>query len=139
MISSKLVETIPKSIRVLRKLSSESFHGELTFPQIRALKLIEEGQGQTQMAETLQVTLAATSKMINCLLKKKLISKKSGQDRRTQILKLTSKGRATLAKVKIHVEKKLDIGIDDLSKEEKAQLIQGLIVLEKLMIKMKEV
>lgn len=139
MLSAKLIESIPKSIRILRKFSSQSLSGSLTFQQFRVLNLVKEGQGQTQIAETVQVSLAATSKMINSLIKKNFITRKAGEDRRTQILKLTPKGKSTLDKVHKHVMKKLDVGLEDLSSTEKGQLLQGLTVLDKLTQKLKEV
>lgn len=139
MLSSKLLESIPKSIRIIRKFASESMGGHLTLQQFRVLKLISEGHGMSQIAEMLEVSMAAISKMTTFLVNQKLITTKAGEDKRTQVIKLTAKGKSTLNKIKKYVEQKLDTGIDALSKEEKAQLLDGLLVLDKLMLKMKEV
>ena len=64
---------------------------------------------------------------------------KEGVDRRTHVLTLTPQGKSSLEKIKKMVRAKLDVGISDLSKEESAQLIKGLSVLEVLMKKFKEV
>lgn len=139
MLSGKLLESIPKSIRIIRKFSTESMGGLLTLQQFRVLKLISEGHGMSQIAEMLDVSMAAISKMTTFLVNQKLITRKAGTDKRTQVIKLTPKGKSILAKIKKYVEQKLDTGIEGLSKEEKADLLQGLVVLDKLMIKMKEV
>lgn len=139
MLSAKLLDSIPQSIRILRKFSTQSLGGFLTLQQFRVLNLIKEGQGQTQIAETLDVSLAAISKMTTSLVNQKLITRKAGPDKRTQVIRLTAKGRLTLEKVKKYVEKKIDTGIEGLSPEDKRELMQGLIVLDKLMQKMKEV
>lgn len=139
MLSAKLVESIPQAIRILRKFTSESLSGAITFQQYRVLALVKEGQGQTQISETVQVSLAATSKMINSLISKKLITRKAGQDRRTQILTLTPKGKSTLDKIRKEVARKMDFGIVGLSAAEKTQLLDGLMVLDKLILKLKEV
>lgn len=139
MLSAKLLDSIPNSIRIIRKFSTQSLDGHITLQQFRVLKLITEGHGQTQMAEILDVSLAAISKMITSLLKQNLITRKAGSDKRTQLLKLTPKGKSTLEKVKKFVEKKLNAGIQNLSKEESVSLMEGLKVLDKLMHKMKEV
>ena len=139
MLSAKLLDSIPHSIRILRKFSTQSLGGFLTLQQFRVLNLIKEGQGQTQIAETLDVSLAAISKMTTSLVNQKLINRKAGPDKRTQVIKLTNKGKLTLEKVKKYVEKKLDTGIEGLTREDKADLMQGLIALDKLMQKMKEV
>ena len=139
MLSEKLLDTLPYSIRTIRKLYSESLDGALTLQQIRVLTLISEGQGLTQIADTLQVSLAAVSKMVSSLSKKKIIMRKEGVDRRTHVLTLTPQGKSSLEKIKKMVRAKLDVGISDLSKEESAQLIKGLSILEVLMKKFKEV
>lgn len=139
MLSGKLLESIPKSIRIIRKFSTESMGGHLTLQQFRVLKLISEGHGMSQIAEMLDVSMAAISKMTTFLVNHKLITRKTGTDKRTQVIKLTPKGKSTLAKIKKYVEQKLDTGIEGLSKDEKAQLLQGLLVLDKLMLQMKEV
>ena len=139
MLSEKLLDTIPYSIRTIRKLISESLDGTFTLQQIRVLTLISEGQGVTQIADTLQVSLAAVSKMVSSLSKKKIIMSKEGVDRRTHVLTLTPQGKSSLEKIKKMVRAKLDVGISDLSKEESAQLINGLSILEVLMKKFKEV
>ena len=139
MLSEKLLDTLPHSIRTIRKIYSESLDGALTLQQIRVLTLISEGQGLTQIADTLQVSLAAVSKMVSSLSKKKIIMSKVGLDRRTHILTLTPLGKNSLEKIKKMVRSKLDIGINDLTKDESAQLIKGLAILEVLMKKFKEV
>ncbi len=139
MLSEKLLDTIPCSIRTIRKLYAESLDGALTLQQIRVLTLISEGQGLTQIAETLEVSLAAVSKMVSSLSKKKIIMSKEGVDRRTQILTLTPQGKNSLEKIKKMVRSKLDIGIAELTKDESAQLMNGLAILEVLMKKFKEV
>lgn len=139
MLSAKLLESIPQSIRIIRKFSTQSLGGMLTLQQFRVLKLIQDGHGQTEMADLLDVSVAAVSKMTTSLLNQDLISRKAGSDKRTQILKLTAKGKSTLIKVRKFVEKKLDLGIDGLSLKEKDVLLEGLHVLNKLMHTMKEV
>ena len=73
MLSEKLLDTIPYSIRTIRKLISEGLDGTFTLQQIRVLTLISEGQGLTQIADTLEVSLAAVSKMVSSLSKKKIL------------------------------------------------------------------
>ena len=139
MLSKKLLETIPKSIRTIRKLTSETLTESLTFQQMRILILINEGQSQSQMAETLQVSHAAISKMISFLTKKKLVLCNAGNDRRTHVLYVTPKSKVILKKAVNYVCSKLDVGINELSKDEKEQLMKGLLILDRVMTKVKEV
>jgi DNA-binding MarR family transcriptional regulator len=91
------------------------------------------------MAETLGVSLAAVSKMITCLSNKKLIIRKAGDDRRTSVITLTTKGTQVLDKVSDYVKAKMNKHIVELSKEEKEELMRGLMVLDKLVKHLKEV
>lgn len=139
MLSKKLLESLPQSMRVIRKLSTESLSGTLTLQQMLVLIRINEGMGKTGLAESLQVSLAAISKMIASLTKHKIVQSKAGLDRRTHILTLTPKGKQTLEKITKYVSAKLDVGLADLTKDEKDQLMKGLVVLDQLMKKVKEV
>jgi DNA-binding MarR family transcriptional regulator len=139
MLSKKLLESLPQSMRVIRKLSTESLSGTLTLQQMLVLIRINEGMGQTEIAESLQVSVAAISKMIASLIKHKIVASKAGLDRRTLILTLTPKGKQTLDKISKYVTEKLDIGLADLTKDEKDQLMKGLVILDQLMKKVKEV
>jgi DNA-binding MarR family transcriptional regulator len=139
MLSDKILESIPPSIRIIRRFSTEAVGGALTLQQLRTLNLIREGQGPSLMAETLGVSLAAVSKMITCLSNKKLIIRKAGDDRRTSVITLTTKGTQVLDKVSDYVKAKMNKHIVELSKEEKEELMRGLMVLDKLVKHLKEV
>ena len=138
MLASTVMESIPQSVRVLRKFVIESLAGDITLQQFRTMKLISEGYGPSLIAETLSVSLAAVSKMLSSLESKKLISKKAGADRREQILSLTPQGKKILSQVMKHVEKKLQLGTSQLDSAEQKTLQNGLEVLNKLMSMVKE-
>lgn len=133
MLAQNLLIAIPRSIRVIRRLASECLGGSLTFGQLRILFLINEGLSTTQMAEALQVSVAATSKMINLLLKRQLINKQTGQDRRVVKLALTRRGKKLLKLVSAHVEGRLNRGIKELNSTQQYELDRGIKVLEHLM------
>jgi DNA-binding MarR family transcriptional regulator len=138
MLASIVMESIPQSVRVLRKFVIESLAGDITLQQFRTMKLISEGYGPSLIAETLSVSLAAVSKMLSSLESKKLISKKAGSDRREQILSLTPQGKKILSQVMKHVEKKLELGASQLDSAQQKTLQNGLEVLNKLMSMVKE-
>lgn len=139
MIPKKLLTSIPLSIRTIRRLTAECLDGSITLQQFRVLRLVEEGMGQTEMADTLQVTMAAISKMINALVEKKLVTRSQGKDRRCLTLKLTAQGKKILKLVTDHVARRLEIGLKRLDTKEKGDLLKGLEILERYMQFMKEV
>ncbi len=138
MLSKNLLATLPCSIRVLRKMFSEYLQDNMTQQHFRVLYLANEGMGPTQMAETMQISMAAVSKVVNCATLNSYLEKTTGKDRRSVILKLTPKGKKVLNSISKRVEKRLDLVMRKLSPEEKEELIQGIVVLDKLMHLMKE-
>lgn len=139
MLAKEILRIIPRSIRIIRKLSSNSLDRNINLQHLRILILVKEGQSQTQMAETLQVSLPAISKMINGAALKELIERSPGKDGRCLSLKLTTKGKRVLNLVLGEVESKIEPAIEKLTITEKKHLEQGLLVLEKVMNQVNEV
>lgn len=139
MLAKNLRSSLPQAMRLVRLLYVESIDSTFSFQQLRVMALIQEGQSQTQMANTLQVSLAAVSKLTECLVKKEFVLRKTGIDRRTQALSLTAKGKRAFDRANAYVEKELEKGIKKLNQEEKKQLEQGLNVLDQFVEIMKEV
>jgi DNA-binding MarR family transcriptional regulator len=133
MLAKKMLTIIPRSIRTMRRLSGESLAGSVPFQQFRIMVLVHEGLGQGKMSELLQISPAAVSKMIESLVTKKLVARSPGKDRRSLILKLTSKGKKTYDLVSGHVEQRLEESLGKLSLKELGELDRGLSVLEKFM------
>lgn len=138
MLSQDILRTIPQFIRVIRRLSTDQLDGAITLQHLRILILVSEGMGQSQMAETLQISLPAISKMVNGLVQRKLILTTPGVDRRCLKLKLTTKGKTTLNAVRREVEKEMTEALKNLSTSQCLELEKGLKVLDKLMIHLKE-
>ena len=132
MLAKDVLRTIPQSARTLRTLLPKE-DATLSIAQIRILLLVKEGRGQTEMADILQVSMAAVSKTINALESQKVIKRTTGDDKRCYKLSLTSKGQKVLDQVLEQVEHIIDKGIAKLDATEKNQLKLGLSVLEKLM------
>ncbi len=138
MLAKKLLESLPSSIRIIRKMTLSVVDGCLTLHQTRVLFLIKEGLGQSQIADLLQVSPAAVSKLMSQLSAKNLVIMKPGKDRRSLDIRLTKDGTKTLTKVLSEVEKKLNKQIHFLSTEERDVLMSGLHILDKLMGQIKE-
>ncbi|WPU63243.1 MarR family winged helix-turn-helix transcriptional regulator [Peredibacter starrii] len=85
------------------------------------------------MADLLQVSTAAISKMISQLESKKYALRTPGKDRRSLDIKLTAEGTKVLNKVFGKLENQFEKNIKRLSKQEQTDLGKGLLVLEKLM------
>jgi DNA-binding MarR family transcriptional regulator len=139
MLAKEILRIIPRSIRIIRRLSSSSLDRSINLQHLRIMLLVKEGQSQTQMADTLQVSLPAISKMINGSALKDLIERTPGKDGRCLCLKLTAQGKKKLNLVLKEVENKIEPAIESLTVTEKKHLEQGLLVLEKVMNQVNEV
>src|SRR5690348_5642964 len=92
MLSKKILAAIPHSIRTIRRLAASSLKSDITFQQFRILNLTYEGMGQTQMSQTLQVSMPAITKIVDPLVKRGLLERAPGVDRRSLKLNLTDEG-----------------------------------------------
>jgi DNA-binding MarR family transcriptional regulator len=133
MLSSRILETLPQSIRIVRKLVARCLLGDVTFQQFRVLSLTYEGMGQTQMAQTLQVSRAAVSKVVDQLVRERLLQRVPGEDRRTIHLTLTREGEKIRKGIRAVVENEIERSFKKLTKKEQTELLKGLEVLDKLM------
>jgi DNA-binding MarR family transcriptional regulator len=138
MLPQKILDVVPAAVRVIRKLSADSLDGSTTIHHLRVLYLIRLGQGPGLIAESLQVSPAAVSKVLSGLESRGLISRCPGKDRRSHDVKLTRQGERILKMVLKDVEQKITKGLQKLRDSEQAQLAAGLGVLEKLVTLIKE-
>ena len=128
-----ILQVIPSSVLAVRRLSLTSLGGSISIHTLRILFVIDEGLSQTQMANVLQVSDAAVSKSVANLLKKKLLRKKTGKDKRSYEVRLTPEGKRLLKEAQEQVEKALEECLKELSKEEQEQMQKGIVILSKLM------
>ena len=133
MVATHILDTIPKSIRIIRRISASSISGELTLQQLRILMLVHEGMNTTQIAFNMHISTAAVSKTVEALVQKKFITREAGDDRRCLKLTLTEKGDRIRKLVRKDVEKELEKHLKKLTKQEQDDLKKGLSVLSKLM------
>lgn len=131
MLSKEILRIIPQSVRAIRRLSGAQLDGSTTIHHMRLMFLVQEGKGQSQIADILQISLPAVSKMINGLEEKGLVNRSAGEDKRCVRLKLTAKGTKTLDTISRSVEKDLNRALSRLTPEERRSLGDGLLAMEK--------
>jgi DNA-binding MarR family transcriptional regulator len=133
MFQKNFFVSLFNAIRTVRRLSVGSLQDDISFQQYRILSLIHEGMGQTQMSQSLQVTMAAVSKTVDGLVKKGFLHREPGEDRRCYKLNLTKRGDVLRKVVRGQVENELAKSYKKLTKQEQSDLNRGLEVLDKLM------
>jgi DNA-binding MarR family transcriptional regulator len=128
-IAKLILEIIPTSMRMIRT-EIRKVAGDLTTPQYRILQHISHTPaGNREIAEWLGVSAPTVSKMIDKLVARGLVQRKSdkeNEDRRHVSLRTTSKGQQKVHEVHKTVQKLLSIQLARLSKNKKHDLVAGL-------------
>ena len=128
-----ILQVIPSSVVAIRRLSLTLLEGSISIHSLRILFVIKEGLSQAQMASVLQVSDAAVSKSVATLVRKKLLQKKAGKDKRSNKVTLTPEGKRLLKEAHELVENALVESLKKFSKEEQEQMLKGILILGKLM------
>ncbi len=100
--AAKIMEVIPNMMRTVFVETRKRRLPDLTEPQFRALMIIHRHQGASLslVAEHLKTTLSSTSKLIDGLVDRLLLSRlQAREDRRRITLQVTDEGQRVLGAV----------------------------------------
>jgi DNA-binding MarR family transcriptional regulator len=128
----ELLSGAPAIMRFLRDQMRSNRQAELTVPQFRALIFISQNEkpSLSAMAEHLGLSLPATSRMVEVLVKRGLVERRARRaDRRCISLSLTAPGRAALRVALQAAQTALARRFDALSARELALVSRALRVL----------
>ncbi len=90
--------------RVIERLAVVVSQEDLSFSQVAALHILDQAKSQTiqEISTRLNLSLSATSRLIDDLVKKDLIDRIEDQDnRRSKIISLTKTGQIFLNKLSV--------------------------------------
>lgn len=132
-LQALILQVIPSSVLAIRRLSLACLEGSISIHNLRILFVVKEGLSQSQMASVLQVSDAAVSKSVATLVRKKLLQKKAGKDKRSYKVMLTPEGKRLLKEAHEQVENALVESLRKFSKEEQEQMLKGILILDELM------
>ncbi len=133
-----LLKIIPPAMQMIRREMrrgvASNTEMKISVPQFRVLARLTRGTFLAgELAEFIGVSFPSMSRMIDHLVKKKLISKKRGTlDKREFRMNLTDLGKSIHLNAQQKAHTALTKNISTLSKKEKLELAAGLQVLEKL-------
>lgn len=94
-----VLEVVPMIMRNIRREMRKGRDNDLSVPQFRSLAFLSsnEGASLSDVAEHIGLSLPSASKLIDGLVTRKLVYRKSSEDdRRRVMLSLTPEGRTTL-------------------------------------------
>jgi len=131
-IAKRLLEVIPKCMRIIRRELRQFAKPSLTVPQFRVLANIFQGtQLTSELAELHGISLPAMSTLVDGLVRRGFVTRRPGtNDRRHVVLKLSRKGSSAYAQVRKNLEVKLAVLIASFNDEQKSTLLEGLSLLE---------
>lgn len=133
--ANQMMEVIPVVMRVIRKKFRERRAADLSMAHFRTLAFIDIHQGASlsDVAEHIGLTLPSTSKMVDGLVNRKLVSRDmhSG-DRRRICLALTAPGKKELQASYAHTHEYLVEQVSGLSAAERDIIVQALTLMKGL-------
>ena len=134
--SKLLLEVVPKTMRTIRSEMRRVGGDEFTIPQLRILARISRESGSnSELAEWMGVRAPTMSKMIDKLVKRGLVTRKTnGPDRRQVILKCTKKGMDRAAEIRGVVQKMLTEKISQLPATKRDSLSASLLILKEVFL-----
>ncbi|GEM_PF-2426742 len=132
-LSTQILNVLPMSMRHIRKMAFEEANDCISIPQLRILGAIHDDFCHVSvLAKIMGVTQAAVSKMVDGLVERDLVLRQNCVDRRAVKLVLTKKGSAINQKVRVSIERQIDILLKELNKDDKDKIRDGLLVLSKV-------
>jgi DNA-binding MarR family transcriptional regulator len=128
-----LLDTVPLVMRTLHEVIHEISDPELTVGQFRTLMFVHrhEGANLSAAAEHLGLRLASTSKLVDHLVRRRLLGRAHDPaDRRRMVLRLTARGDALLQEANMLARRRLAGVLNKLEGGDLAILREGLGLLQ---------
>ncbi len=135
--AAQVMDTVPLIMRVIRAEMRSHRAPDLSVPQFRALLRINRrpGASLSDVAEHLGLSLPSTSKLIDRLVGRGLVTRQSAADDRRRItLALTETGQATLREAVRFTQARLVQDLAALPPEDCAIIVQAMGLLRQVFI-----
>lgn len=131
LISSRLLDVLPPVIRAIRAAMIDRAGGRFTVPQFRVLGFVSlQPCTSKQLAEWQGVSLPAMSRMVACLVRRRLLTRtRDTHDRRQAQLRLSARGKQEFERLRRTIETSLAERIAVLPDAQKRSLKAGLATL----------
>jgi DNA-binding MarR family transcriptional regulator len=132
--ADRLLQVIPPIMRSIRGYMRDFRRSNLTVPQFRVLGFVSlQPCTSKQLADWQGVSLPAMSRMVDNLVKRRLLQRRPDTaDRRRHQLRLSRQGAAVFRRLRDALQAKLAERIAGLKAPDRKALAAGLIVLEEL-------
>lgn len=135
--ATRVMDTVPLIMRVIRAEMRSHRAPDLSVPQFRALLYVSRrpGASLSDVAEHLGLSLPSVSKLVDRLVTRGLVTRQSAaDDRRRVTLALTEAGQATLQEAVQFTRARLLEDLATLPAEECAVVVQAMTILRRIFI-----
>ncbi|HEU5013912.1 MAG TPA: MarR family transcriptional regulator [Roseiflexaceae bacterium] len=135
-VATLFLDLVPVFFRMQRAEMKSGGSRSLSVPQMRTLRFIHRrpNVSLSEVAAHLDMTLPATSKIIDRLMQLELLTRAvDPDDRRRAVLQLTAAGRDWLRALNQAVQDKLSARLANLSAEELSQCVNSLVLLREVL------
>lgn len=132
-VADLFLEVVPGAMKELRRMARGFENSTLTIPQFRILACLgcEWAATNKNLAESIGVSVAATSRMVDLLVKRGLVERLQGtKDRREIELRLTEKGLQEFEIVRVFIRKRLTERLEMVPEKELLKAAHGLQALQ---------
>ena len=132
-----LMETAPQIVQAIRVEMRRGRGSDISIPQFRAMRFIQShpDSSLSNLAEHLGLTLPSVSKLVDGLVKQKLLSRKeSTSDRRKLTLVLTASGRGIVDAARAQAHAALAQKIESLSDQDLATISKAMQLLNPVFV-----
>lgn len=134
--AARLLDVVPRVMRVIRAEMRAVAKNELTIPQFRTLVLLSKQPATNkEVAEWLGIAAPTATRLLDTLVKRGVVTRAESsddKDRRRVKVTLTAHGKATYDSIKARTRQRLSSYFCKLSPSRKAQLRLGLTILDTL-------
>jgi len=130
--AAEILEAVPAIIRFIRSEMRAHRGADLSVPQFRALALLSRSQGASLsvVAEFLGLSLPATSRLVDGLVKHGLVTRRTpAGNRRVVALSVSVRGRATWEAARQATQQRLAEVITPLTAAQRARIQEALRIL----------
>lgn len=132
-VAALFLDVVPGAMKELRRMGRGFENSALTIPQFRILACLgcEWAATNKSLAESIGVSVAASSRMVDLLVKRGLVVRLQGtKDRREIELRLSPKGLKEFETVRVFIRKRLTERLELVPERELLKAAQGLQALQ---------
>src|SRR5215469_14580348 len=130
----EVLDVVPAVLRPLRR-QMRSHRAGMSIPQFRSLCFVEryDGASLSMVAEHLDLSLPTVSRMINGLVQRGYLQRKSSEDDRRHVsLSLRAKGQAIMREARQATQQYLSERFENLSDEQRQALVAAMQALREV-------